>query len=105
MTARRVALALCALLGLGCVRMPSRVTPVEPFDAQRYLGRWYEIARLPHSFERGLVNVTAERDILKSYDLGASAYIEKPVTFGKLVETVQALGRYWFEIVKPPPRE
>jgi apolipoprotein D and lipocalin family protein len=32
---------------------------VNGFDAERYLGRWYEIARLDHSFERGLDNISA----------------------------------------------
>ncbi|GAB5414217.1 MAG: lipocalin family protein [Congregibacter sp.] len=40
--------------------MPDSVTPVQGFEAERYLGRWYEIARLDHSFERNLANVTAE---------------------------------------------
>lgn len=47
-------------LVLGCVALPEGITPVGDFELQRYLGRWYEIARLDHSFERGLVNVTAE---------------------------------------------
>lgn len=40
--------------------MPDKVTPVEEFNLDRYLGTWYEIARLDHSFERGLERVTAE---------------------------------------------
>jgi apolipoprotein D and lipocalin family protein len=40
--------------------MPDGVRPVEDFDVNRYLGTWYEIARLDHSFERGLINVSAE---------------------------------------------
>jgi apolipoprotein D and lipocalin family protein len=44
----------------GCVGIPDRVTPVKDFDVNRYLGRWYEIARLDHSFERGLERVEAE---------------------------------------------
>ena len=47
-------------LVLGCVALPEGIVPVQDFELQRYLGRWYEIARLDHSFERGLVNVTAE---------------------------------------------
>ena len=39
---------------------PENITSVEPFDVQRYLGTWYEIARLDHRFERGLSHVTAE---------------------------------------------
>ncbi|MFC1720575.1 lipocalin family protein [Pseudomonadota bacterium] len=44
----------------GCLGMPDGVKPVENFDVNRYLGTWYEIARLDHSFERGLINVSAE---------------------------------------------
>lgn len=39
--------------------------PVAGFVAGRYLGRWYEIARLDHSFERGLANVTADYSTLR----------------------------------------
>ena len=48
------------LLLSGCTGMPAGVKPVEDFDVNRYLGKWYEIARLDHSFERGLSKVTAE---------------------------------------------
>jgi apolipoprotein D and lipocalin family protein len=51
---------LLALLLTGCLGMPEGVKPVQNFESERYLGRWYEIARLDHSFERDLVNVTAE---------------------------------------------
>jgi apolipoprotein D and lipocalin family protein len=44
----------------GCVNIPENVSPVTGFDIDRYLGTWYEIARLDHSFERGLERVTAE---------------------------------------------
>ncbi|MCE0492791.1 lipocalin family protein [Vibrio salinus] len=44
----------------GCLGMPDSVVPVKQFEVDRYLGKWYEIARLDHSFERGLTNVTAE---------------------------------------------
>ncbi len=46
------------LLG-ACVELPEKVEPVQGFEPQRYLGIWYEVARLDHSFERGLSNVTA----------------------------------------------
>ena len=48
------------ILILGCVNIPENVSPVIGFDIDRYLGTWYEIARLDHSFERGLEKVTAE---------------------------------------------
>ena len=44
----------------GCVSIPQDVAPVDGFELNKYLGKWYEIARLDHSFERGLDNVTAE---------------------------------------------
>lgn len=56
---KRLTIWLSILLG-GCVGIPEGVTPVEHFELSRYLGRWYEIARLDHSFERGLTQVTAE---------------------------------------------
>ena len=43
----------------GCLGMPKNMAPVKEFDVNRYLGTWYEIARLDHSFERGLTQVTA----------------------------------------------
>jgi len=47
------------LLLTGCVGLPENVKPVENFQLDRYLGTWYEIARLDHSFERGLSRVSA----------------------------------------------
>ncbi|MDB9743938.1 lipocalin family protein [Fibrobacterales bacterium] len=43
-----------------CTGMPELVKPVQKFELDRYLGKWYEIARLDHSFERGLSQVSAE---------------------------------------------
>ena len=40
--------------------MPDKVAPAREFEINRYLGKWYEIARLDHSFERGLERVTAD---------------------------------------------
>ena len=44
----------------GCTGLPEGVTPVAGFDVNKYMGKWYEIARLDHSFERGMDKVTAE---------------------------------------------
>ena len=43
--------------------MPADIKAVENFELQRYLGKWYEIARLDHSFERGLSHVSAHYTI------------------------------------------
>lgn len=52
-----------------------------------------------------LTTSKAEEDILRSYDLGVSSFIVKPVTFEGLVNLMQTLGRYWFEIVELPPED
>jgi CheY-like chemotaxis protein len=44
----------------------------------------------------------SEEDILRSYDLGASSYITKPVTFDGLIDLMKALGQYWVEFVELP---
>ncbi|MEM1136833.1 MAG: response regulator [Bacteroidota bacterium] len=49
-----------------------------------------------------LTTSSAEEDILKTYDLGISSFITKPVTFEGLVEIMKTLGKYWFEIVALP---
>lgn len=43
-----------------------------------------------------------DEDILRSYDLGASSYITKPVTFAGLCECMKSLGHYWIDIVELP---
>jgi apolipoprotein D and lipocalin family protein len=53
-------LIFITILLSGCVNIPENVSPVTGFDVDQYLGTWYEIARLDHSFERGLERVTAE---------------------------------------------
>jgi CheY-like chemotaxis protein len=49
-----------------------------------------------------LTTSQSEDDIKLGYDLGASSYITKPVTFEGLVAVMQSLGNYWLEIVRPP---
>jgi len=75
---------MCAAL-CGCLGMPQNVQPVENFELERYLGKWYEIARLDHSFERGLSNVTATyslrddggvRVVNRGYDESAAGWDE-----------------------------
>ncbi len=44
----------------------------------------------------------ADADIAHSYNLSASSYITKPVTFEALLEVIRVLGKYWLEIVQLP---
>jgi CheY-like chemotaxis protein len=49
-----------------------------------------------------LTTSKAEEDILRTYDLGVSGFIIKPVTFESLVDVIRTLGKYWLEIVELP---
>ena len=57
---RILVLTIAVLILTGCLGMPETVRPVANFDLNRYMCKWYEIARLDHSFERGLERITAE---------------------------------------------
>lgn len=60
---RRISLAtmtlLTTVLHTGCTAIPDGVKVVTEFELDRYLGTWFEVARLDHRFERGMSNVTA----------------------------------------------
>lgn len=51
-----------------------------------------------------LTTSKAEEDILRTYDLGASSFIAKPVIFESMVQIMQMLGTYWFKFVELPDR-
>ncbi|MBT4832787.1 MAG: lipocalin [Porticoccaceae bacterium] len=82
---------VCLSLG-ACLGAPDGVTPVKNFDVNRYLGVWYEVARLDHSFERGLEAVSAEYSLREDGGL-------KVLNSGRSVATGvtdQAEGRAYF---------
>lgn len=56
---KMIRLLVIPLMFGACTGIPEKATPVDGFERDRYLGTWYEIARLDHSFERGLEKVTA----------------------------------------------
>ncbi len=49
-----------------------------------------------------LTTSAAEEDILRTYDLGASSFITKPVTFDGLIKTMETMTEYWLQIVSLP---
>ena len=83
------------LLDLNMPRMDGR-------QALEEIKRDADLRRIPVVV---MTTSAAEEDVLRSYDLGASSYISKPVTFERLVEVMRALGRYWIEIVHLPQEE
>ena len=89
---RRVIILACLLL-TGCTGLPDGIEPVKDFDLQRYMGRWYEIARLDHSFERELEAVTAEYSVRED---GGIRVINTGRN-SKTGVTEQAEGRAYFD--------
>lgn len=76
----------------GCTGIPEGIKVIENFDVTRYLGKWYEIARLDHRFERGLNNISAEYSLKKDGGL-------KVVNSGVDIDTgklEQAEGQAYF---------
>jgi apolipoprotein D and lipocalin family protein len=57
---QRTQIGLQSLLLVGCTGLPKNIQPVNDFDINQYFGRWYEIARLDHRFEKNLTSVTAD---------------------------------------------
>lgn len=52
-----------------------------------------------------LTTSKADEDIFRTYDMGVNSYIVKPVTFEALVDILQTLEKYWFEIVELSPEQ
>lgn len=60
-------MAICTLLSLaGCATIPDNTTAVSNFELDRYLGKWYEIARMDFRFEKNMDNTTAEYSLDKN---------------------------------------
>ena len=64
-TTKKPILLALSLIGItammtSCASIPKKATPVQPFDLNRYLGTWYEVARMDFRLERGLNNVSAQ---------------------------------------------
>ncbi|WP_034475103.1 lipocalin family protein [Aestuariibacter salexigens] len=56
---KRSLLSLVCIVLASCTSVPENVSPINNFQLNRYLGTWYEIARLDHPFERGLEQISA----------------------------------------------
>ena len=67
-------LLLITSIAIGCTSVPKGLEPVSEFDGGRYMGKWYEVARLDHSFERNLSNVSA---IYTAKETGAIAVLNR----------------------------
>ncbi|WP_107037894.1 lipocalin family protein [Brumimicrobium mesophilum] len=61
---KTIGLALLVIGLFGCASIPKKAEAVKQFDAEKYLGKWYEIARFDFRFEKNLNNTTAEYSIM-----------------------------------------
>lgn len=72
---KQILILLCALLGLGSCQGGNSTQidnqTVKQFDVARFMGKWYEIARYDHRFEKGMSRVTATYTLLPK---GVSRY-------------------------------
>lgn len=74
-------------------------------DGREALAEIKADGRLRHIPVVVMTTSQAEQDIFKSYDLGASSFVTKPVTFQALVQVLKSIGEYWFELVALPTRD
>ncbi|HNP34318.1 MAG TPA: lipocalin family protein [Woeseiaceae bacterium] len=91
-------LTLVSALFAGCTGSPDGTRVVSDFELDRYLGTWYEIARLDHRFERGLANVTADYSLR---DDGGVKVVNRGFNT-KTAEWDEAIGKAY--PVGPPDR-
>jgi two-component system response regulator len=52
-----------------------------------------------------LTSSKEDEDVLASYNLGANAYVRKPVDFGEFAQAIQHLGLFWLILNEPPPKQ
>jgi apolipoprotein D and lipocalin family protein len=103
-----IGFAFVAFLG-SCSTIPKGAVAVDPFDVDRYLGQWYEIARFDFRFERGLNNTTANyslnsdgsvKVVNRGYDYTENKWKEatgkaKQVSSGKAMLKVSFFGPFY----------
>lgn len=85
-------LVLAALAVAACTGVPKGTTVVSGFELDRYLGTWYEIARLDHRFERGLTNVSANYSVRED---GGVQVVNRGFS-AKKGEWNEAIGKAYF---------
>jgi CheY-like chemotaxis protein len=77
-----------------------KLPKVDGFEVLRQVRANPRTHRLPVVI---LTTSKEDRDVARSYDLGANSYIQKPVDFNQFAEAISSLGLYWLVLNEPPP--
>lgn len=85
----------------GLILLDLRMPRMDGFEVLKALKADPELQSIPVVV---LTTSQAEEDIVRSYKLGVSSFITKPVTFAGLVQAVRTIGQYWFELVELPSK-
>jgi apolipoprotein D and lipocalin family protein len=83
----------CSMVAAAADKLPPLQT-VDHVDLNRYLGKWYEIASIPHWFQKGCVASTATYTLRKNGDVDVLNQCRDKALDGKLRE---AKGKAWIE--------
>ncbi len=83
----------------GLILLDLNMPKMDGREALKEIKSTQELRRIPVVV---MTTSKAEEDICRSYDLGANSHITKPVTFDGLVNIIQQIGTYWFELVETP---
>jgi CheY-like chemotaxis protein len=84
----------------GLILLDLNMPRVDGREALREIKANPDLRRIPIVV---LTTSKTEEDIYRSYDLGVSSFISKPVSFEGLADVMKTLTKYWFEIVELPP--
>lgn len=84
------------------VLLDLKLPKVDGLDVLRRIRADERTRRLPVVV---LTSSNEERDVLRSYDLGANSFVRKPVDFAQFLEAAQQLGLYWLVVNEPAPTD
>jgi CheY-like chemotaxis protein len=82
------------------VLLDLKMPKVDGLEVLRQLKNDPEFKRVPVVM---MTSSREEQDLVKSYALGANAYVVKPVDFRQFVDSVKQLGFFWAILNEPPP--
>lgn len=86
----------------GIILLDLKMPRMNGHEALKAIKADSSLARIPIVI---LTTSGADEDISRSYDLGANSFIRKPVTFDGLVDAMNAINQYWFQIVELPDED